>query len=181
VLLDPYGRAVGVPRTYDRRAAENPGDNAATAMKSVLADVHAYGWEGDRPLHRPFAQTVIYELHVRGFTRHRTSGIPEATRGTYAGLIEKIPYLVDLGITAVELLPVFQFDAQDAPLHPPLSLHTQLGERSGERPVDGRDFGVRYLLAQKDVRELAATQAARSNVNDPSGCLTTTATSVSRR
>ena len=116
VLLDPYGRAVAVPRTYDRRAASAPGDNAATAMKSVIADVRAYDWEGDRPLHRPFAQTVIYELHVRGFTRHHSSGVPEGTRGTYTGLIEKIPYLVDLGVTALELLPVFQFDPQDAPL-----------------------------------------------------------------
>jgi len=115
VLLDPYGRAVAVPATYDRRAARAAGDNAATAMKSVIADVRAYDWEGDRPLHRPFARTVIYELHVRGFTRHPSSGVPEATRGTFAGLIEKIPHLVDLGVTAVELLPVFQFDPQDAP------------------------------------------------------------------
>ena len=116
VLLDPYGRAVAVPRAYDRRAASTPGDNAATAMKSVITDVRAYDWEGDRPLHLPFARTVIYELHVRGFTRHHSSGVPEATRGTYTGLIEKIPYLVDLGVTALELLPVFQFDPQDAPL-----------------------------------------------------------------
>ena len=54
-------------------------------------------------------------MHVRGFTRHPSSGVGEKTRGTYAGLIEKIPYLKELGITAVELLPVFQFDAQDAP------------------------------------------------------------------
>jgi glycogen operon protein len=116
VLLDPYGRAVAVPRSYDRRAASAPGDNAATSMKSVIADGHAYDWEGDRPLHRPFAQTVIYELHVRGFTRHHSSGVPEARRGTYAGLIEKVPHLIDLGVTALEFLPVFQFDPQDAPI-----------------------------------------------------------------
>jgi glycogen operon protein len=115
VLLDPYGRAVAVPRSYDRRAASAAGDDAATAMKSVVAGARAYDWEGDHPLHRPFAQTVIYELHVRGFTRHPSSGVPEATRGTYAGLIEKIPHLVDLGVTALELLPVFQFDPADAP------------------------------------------------------------------
>jgi isoamylase len=115
VLLDPYGRAVAVPRSYDRRAVGGIGDDAAIAMKSVIADPRAYDWEGDHPLHRPFAQTVIYELHVRGFTRHHTSGVPEATRGTYAGLIQKIPYLADLGVTALELLPVFQSDPQDAP------------------------------------------------------------------
>jgi len=114
-LLDPYGLAVAVPEAYDRKAARRPGDNAATAMKSVVADPRAYDWEGDRPLRRPFTRTVIYELHVRGFTRHPSSGVAPLKRGTYAGLIEKIPYLQDLGITAVELLPVFQFDPQDGP------------------------------------------------------------------
>jgi glycogen operon protein len=115
VLLDPYGRAVAVPRGYSRAAARREGDNAATAMKSVVVDPSAYDWEGDAPLRRPAARTIIYEMHVRGFTHHPSSGVAEAVRGTYAGLIEKIPYLQDLGITAVELLPVFQFDPQDCP------------------------------------------------------------------
>jgi glycogen operon protein len=115
VLLDPYGRATAVPDSYDRDAARRPGDNAATAMKSVVADTRAYEWDGDRPLRRPLVETVIYEMHVAGFTKHESSGIDPAKRGTYAGLIEKIPYLHDLGITAVELLPVFQFDPYDAP------------------------------------------------------------------
>ncbi len=115
VLLDPYGRGVVVPRNYDREAARREGDNAATAMKSVVADPGAYDWEGDVPLHRPASRTIIYEMHVRGFTCHPSSGVSEARRGTYAGLVEKIPYLQRLGITAVELLPVFQFDSQDAP------------------------------------------------------------------
>jgi glycogen operon protein len=116
MLLDPYGRGVVVPRHYDRDAAKGRGDNAATAMKSVVVDPSTYDWEGDMPLCRPAARTVIYEMHVRGFTRHPSSGVNEKTRGTYAGLIEKIPYMQELGITAVELLPVFQFDAQDCPL-----------------------------------------------------------------
>jgi len=115
VLLDPYGRGVVVPRNYSRGAARQEGDNAATAMKSVVVDPHTYDWEGDVPLARPSSRTVVYEMHVRGFTRHASSGIAENLRGTYAGLIEKIPYLRDLGITAVELLPVFQFDPQDCP------------------------------------------------------------------
>jgi len=115
VLLDPYGRVVAVPRCYDRDAAAAPGDNTATAMKSVVLDSSAYDWEGDTPLHRPSSQTVVYEMHLRGFTRHPSSGLSEMTSGTFAGLTEKIPYLTALGITAVELLPVFQFDAQDCP------------------------------------------------------------------
>jgi isoamylase len=115
VLLDPYGRAVVSPPNYSRAAAAHPGDNAATAMKSAVTDASAYDWEGDEPLRRPSARTIIYEMHVRGFTRHPSSGVTESKRGTYAGLIEKIPHLRELGITAVELLPVFQFDPQDAP------------------------------------------------------------------
>jgi len=115
VLLDPYGRGVVVPRNYSRIAARDGGDDATSAMKSVVVDPTAYDWEGDMPLHRPASRTIIYEMHVAGFTRHPSSGVSQKIRGTYAGLIEKIPYLQQLGITAVELLPVFQFDAQDAP------------------------------------------------------------------
>jgi isoamylase len=114
VLLDPYGRGVMVPPGYDRAAAVRAGDNAATAMKSVVVDCDAYDWEGDAPLRRPSAHTIVYEMHVRGFTRHPSSGVGDKTRGTFAGVIEKIPYLRDLGVTAVELLPIFHFDAQDA-------------------------------------------------------------------
>jgi len=115
VLVDPYARAIAVPAGYSRLAAARPGDNAGVAMKSVVVDRRGYDWEGDRPLRHPFARTIIYELHVAGFTRNPNSGVAAAKRGTYAGLIEKIPYLVDLGVTAVELLPVYQFDEQDAP------------------------------------------------------------------
>ena len=109
VLLDPYGRAVAVPKDYNRNAPK-------PAMKSVVVDSSAYDWEGDVPLRRPSSRTIIYEMHVRGFTQHPNSGVRDDLRGTYAGLIEKIPYLQKLGITAVELLPIFQFDPQDAPL-----------------------------------------------------------------
>ncbi|EMI52595.1 glycogen debranching protein, partial [Rhodopirellula sallentina] len=115
LLLDPYGRGCSVPPGYSRDAAQQPGDNTSSAMKSVVIDPTTYDWEDDAPLQRPASQTIIYEMHVRGFTRNPNSGIDESKRGTYAGLIEKIPYLVDLGVTAVELLPIFQFDAFDAP------------------------------------------------------------------
>ena len=115
VLLDPYGRAVVVPTRYNRAAAHEKGDNAATAMKSVVVDPSLYDWESDRPLHRSSSQTIVYEMHVRGFTKDPSSGLPEATRGTYSGVIEKIPYLQELGVTAVELMPVFQFDVLDCP------------------------------------------------------------------
>ena len=119
LLLDPYGRCVAAPKDYSREAARRDGDNAATAMKNVLVDTGTYDWKGDAPLCHSSSRTVIYEMHVRGFTRHPSSGVGETTRGTYAGLIDKIPYLQQLGVTAVELLPVFQFDPQDCPPDPP--------------------------------------------------------------
>ena len=115
VLIDPYGREVVVPDGYTRGAASREGDNAATAMKSVVVDSAAYDWEGDTPLGLPSSRSIIYEMHVGGFTRHPSSGVREQVRGTYAGLIDKIPYLQALHVTAVELLPVFQFDAEACP------------------------------------------------------------------
>lgn len=115
LLIDPYARAVAMPTAYDRGAAGRPGNNARTAMKSVVVDTSTYDWEQDAPLRRSSTHTIIYEMHVRGFTRHPSSGLADAKRGTYAGLIEKIPYLRDLAVTAVELLPVFQFDPYDCP------------------------------------------------------------------
>jgi glycogen operon protein len=97
ILLDPYGKCV------------------AKSRKSVVADPGAYDWEDDRPPRTPFAKTIIYELHVGNFTRHPNSGIRAGRRGTYAALIEKLPYLQDLGVTALELLPVFAFDEASAP------------------------------------------------------------------
>ncbi len=81
VLLDPYGRGVALPRNYGREAARRQGDNTATAMKSVVVDPGTYDWEGDTPLCRPSSRTIIYEMHVRGFTRHPSSGVGEKTRG----------------------------------------------------------------------------------------------------
>ena len=115
VLLDPYGHGVVYPTAYSREAAQRPGENFAEAMKSVVVATDDYDWEGDLPLRHSSAQTVIYEMHVGGFTKHPNSGVAVEKRGTYAGLIEKIPYLRELGINAVELLPVFAFDRQDCP------------------------------------------------------------------
>src|SRR5262245_11396853 len=75
VLLDPYGRSVVAPKNYSREPARRPGDNAATAMKSVVVDPHTYDWEGDSLLRRPSPRTIVYEMHVRGFTRNPSSGV----------------------------------------------------------------------------------------------------------
>ncbi|MEE3719578.1 glycogen debranching protein GlgX [Tumidithrix elongata RA019] len=114
VLLDPYAYAVVGWKNYSREAAIPFGkDNCAQALRAVVVDPITYDWEGDAPLLKPYSTTVIYEMNVNGFTRNPNSGVTPSKRGTFAGLIEKIPYLKDLGVTAVELLPIHQFDEQD--------------------------------------------------------------------
>ncbi|MFW5442755.1 MAG: glycogen debranching protein GlgX [Methylococcaceae bacterium] len=111
-LIDPWARVV-CDMYWDRQAACSPGDNSATAMRCMVVDDDAYDWEGDKPLRISSEKSVIYELHVGGFTRHASANVKNP--GTFSGLIEKIPYLKKLGITHVELLPIMAFDEQDAP------------------------------------------------------------------
>lgn len=108
-LLDPWARAV-TDDFWNRRSSNRPTDSGPISMRSVVID-NRYDWEGDKPLRRPIEDTIIYEMHVRGFTRHPSSNVEHP--GTFAGLTEKIPYLRDLGITDVELMPVMAFDEQD--------------------------------------------------------------------
>lgn len=105
-LLDPWARAVG-HKLWERKAASHPGDNGRFAMRAVVVD-EDYDWEGDEPLTIRSENSVIYELHVGGFTRHPSSSVKHP--GTFSALIEKIPYLKALGITHVELMPVMAFD-----------------------------------------------------------------------
>jgi len=112
ILLDPYARSVFRPEHFSREAARIPGSNQGRAPLGVIAANHAFDWSGDRrPVHT--SETVIYELHVKGFTMGSNSGVSPGKWGTFAGLVEKIPYLQELGITAIELLPIFQQDTQE--------------------------------------------------------------------
>jgi isoamylase len=110
VLIDPYGRGT-TSTLWDRVAACGPDDNVAQSLSSVVIDMTEYDWEGDQPLRKSMQDTVIYEMHVRGFTKSPTSGAKDP--GTYLGVIDKIPHLQMLGVTAVELLPVFEFDEDE--------------------------------------------------------------------
>ncbi|HXG32852.1 MAG TPA: glycogen debranching protein GlgX [Bryobacteraceae bacterium] len=110
VLIDPYARG-NTDALWSRAAACTAEDNLATSMRSVAVDSSGYDWEGDAPLRRPMNETIIYEMHVRGFTASPTSGVRHP--GTFAGIVEKIPYFEELGITAVELMPVFDFDIKE--------------------------------------------------------------------
>ena len=111
VLLDPYARGVAYGDNWSRAEAVGFRDNTASALKSMVVDLSGYDWQGDEPLGRPMNETVIYETHVRSLTADPSSGVEHP--GTFVGLIDKIPYLYSLGVTAVELLPVQQFDEQE--------------------------------------------------------------------
>ncbi len=115
VLISPYARGL-CKHLWKRADAVGPEDNLATSMRCAVVDPADYDWEGDRPLNRPMHESIIYEVHVGGFTRSPSAGVGHP--GTFAGMIEKIPYLQTLGITAVELLPVCEFDDSNVSLNP---------------------------------------------------------------
>jgi isoamylase len=110
VLIDPYGLG-HVNTLWDRQTAVGPDNNVETSMRSVVISPQDYDWEGDQPLNIPLSDTVIYETHVRGLTKSPTAN--SAYPGTFLGVIDKIPYLKSLGVTAVELLPIFDFDEHE--------------------------------------------------------------------
>jgi glycogen operon protein len=119
ILLDPYAEAIYFPPAFDRTTAIGRGSNAGRAPLGIIPPTRrdetasVAGTTATRaPLHE--ADAVIYELHVRGFTQHPSSGVSAEKRGTFAGIIDKIPYLVDLGVNVVEMMPVFQYDRDGA-------------------------------------------------------------------
>ena len=114
LLLDPYAKCVFFPPEFDRKLAMREGPNAGKAPLGMLpAHGQVFDWEGTRsPFHE--SDAIIYEVHVKGFTKHPSSGVDPSLAGTYAGLMQKIPYLKELGVTVVELMPVFQRDPQEA-------------------------------------------------------------------
>jgi len=110
-LLDPWARAV-TQEFWDRKLISQAEGESNASMRCVVVEPR-YDWEEDQPLNHNLEDTIIYEMHVGGFTRHSSSNV--ANPGTFAGVIEKIPYLKELGVTDVELMPIMAFDEQDVP------------------------------------------------------------------
>ncbi|MDF2971782.1 MAG: glycogen debranching enzyme GlgX [Microvirga sp.] len=138
LLLDPYARAVFFPPNFSREAARKPGSNTGrAALGVILPEARDIEWFPEAASHHTH-DAIIYELHVRGFTKRASSGVAPERRGTFAGLVEKIPYLKELGITAVELMPVFQFDPQEGNYwgYMPLSFFALHDYAAGAEPAD---------------------------------------------
>lgn len=113
ILLDPYAQAVFFPPEFSREAASFPGSNVGKAPLGILpTKTPLFNWEEERRL-RHTNDAIIYELHIRAFTMRHNSGVSESNRGTFEGIVQKIPYLKELGVTILELMPVFQSDPQD--------------------------------------------------------------------
>ncbi|MEO6802658.1 MAG: hypothetical protein ABI197_05350 [Granulicella sp.] len=138
--------------------------HAVASMKSVVVDLSVFDWEGDMTLNRPFRGTVIYEMHVAGFTRHPGAGIAPDQRETYLGFIDKIPYLQALGITAVELMPIFQFDSQDAV--PDIETASELRIWVSYAPSDVTLSGTVNYIAHV-IEEFATGRKPKSILNTP--------------
>jgi isoamylase len=142
VLIDPYARSIFFPPFFDRQRAMHEGSNAGYAPLGTLAAHRLdFDWEGDRTIHHD-ADAIIYELHVKGFTCNPNSGVDPALAGTYAGLVEKIPYLQELGITIVELMPIFQRDPQERDYwgYMPLNFFAPHGQYAISRDQDAQQL-----------------------------------------
>ena len=110
MLIDPYARALADVEEWGRPHARSGVHRNGFKRRCLVVDDH-FDWQGDRPLNIPLKDSIIYEMHVRGYTRHPSSGVGQP--GTFTGIIEKIPYLKELGITAVELMPVSEFNENE--------------------------------------------------------------------
>ncbi len=123
VLLDPFAPSVFFPPAFNRDACSKPGPTDGCAPLGCLPKKQAVAAATDAGPRYACQEAVIYELHVKGFTARANSGVSSEKRGTFAGLTEKIPYLKDLGVTIVELLPVQQFDPQEGNYWGYMTLH----------------------------------------------------------
>jgi isoamylase len=173
LLLDPYARCIAFPPDFDRGAALGDRPNFGKApLGMIVACEKPFHWGDERHPHHE-ADALIYELHVRGFTQHPSSGVSDAARGSFAGVIEKIPYLRELGVTVVELMPVFQFDPQgrDKWGYMPLSFfapHRAYAGR-GEFPIDSFRAMVKALHAAdiEVVLDVVYNHTAEGGISGP--------------
>ncbi|MDR2509715.1 MAG: glycogen debranching protein GlgX [Spirochaetaceae bacterium] len=164
-LLDPYAKAITESSQWDfsRATAYNPGDpagdlsynyncNIDNVPRCIVID-NNFDWQGDQPLNYPLRKSLLYETHVRGFTAHPSSGVEHP--GTYRGIIEKIAYLKELGVTSVELLPIHEFQENELGRHNP---------RTGKRLKNYWGYSTVCFFAPK--QSYAADRGIGAQVNE---------------
>ena len=132
LLVDPYSRGIVYGKNWSRSEASHSGENSYSAMKSLVVDSSKYDWEGVVSPNYRLSESIIYEMNVRGFTRHASSGVSYA--GTFNGVVQKIPYLKELGVTTVELLPIHEFDYREGSFRNP-DTGEQLGNYWGYNTI----------------------------------------------
>ncbi len=130
LFQDPYARAVENDRHYGVYSEE---------IQKCKVPASEYDWMGDKPLHIPYENCILYAIHVRGFTKHRSSGVKK--KGTYAGITEKIPYLKELGITSLLLMPSYEFDEVLFPENSP-AMSMEQAAVSYKQPILPKDAGT---------------------------------------
>jgi glycogen operon protein len=148
ILLDPYAKRVFFPPGFDRKRAMLPGPNHERAPLGVLPRQRvAFDWVEDLSP-RPESDAIVYELHVKGFTKNPNSGVHPSRAGTYAGLIDKIPYLKDLGITVVELMPIFQRDPHECDYwgYMPLNFFSPHAQYASRVEDDGQHLEFKNMV-----------------------------------
>jgi len=134
ILLDPYARVISGRNVW----AREPNRDDIYPHRARVQP-YPFDWQGDAPLLTPIEDLVIYEMHVRGFTRHESSGV--AYPGTFEGVREKIPYLKELGINAVELMPIFEFDEFE---------HSRVNPETGDLLLNYWGYSPVGFFAPKD-------------------------------
>jgi isoamylase len=149
ILLDPFAPGVYFPPEYDRQAAVHDGANDGRAPLGILPNSSSQPDSDVERAPRPSYDLIVYELHVKGFTARANSGVSPANRGTFAGLAEKIDYLKDLGITAVELMPVQQCDPQEGSFWGYMTLNFFSPHR-GYSASDSSESALREFRAMVD-------------------------------
>ena len=173
LLLDPYARCIAFPPGFERAAAIGDAPNLGKApLATILPCETAPVERAPRPtLHE--ADAVIYELHVGGFTRHPSSGVAPDVRGTFDGVIAKLPYLRELGVTILELMPVFQFDPQGKDVwgYMPLSFfapHRAYAAR-GREPIDAfrRMVDAIHAVGMEVVLDVVYNHTAEGGADGP--------------
>jgi glycogen operon protein len=148
VLLDPYAKCVFFPPEFDRELAMAPGPNTGKAPLGVLTGHTVdFDWSGDIGP-RPESEAIIYELHVKGFTKNPNSGVHPSRGGTYSGLADKIPYLKELGVTVVELMPIFQRDPREGDYwgYMPLNFFSPHAQYASTRDDDGQHLEFKEMV-----------------------------------